>query len=242
LIERVPTGINALDQLVEGGIPKATSGIIVTDKRSPGGVFAQQILWNCLQHGLNCAYFQTRYSSEREFFDEMAGNGRDVASFAKKGSFRVNDYVALAQLSAEEEKSGDFVSDSRKVEGKVISAEKLTMRTKQAAYDFAVYDDIDLLFHRLSKPEFVNWAETIAKLQKDRGSIALAIIYQQNLPEDIAGLIDRLGTDCTIELRTDESPDGMLQHYFRVTRMKATNISRHGWIAYMTSKEGITTG
>ncbi len=240
MVERIPTGIAVLDRLIEGGIPKSTSGIIVTDTRSPGGLFGQQILWNCLLRGLSCAYFHTRYSSEKEVLDEMSGNGWNAETFLRSGKFRINDYVALAELTPEEEQSGKFGSDIRKVEGRSISAAKLTRLTSQATYDFAIYDDIDLLLRRLEKAQFVDWAETVAKLQKDEGSIALALVYQANLPSDVMNLVERLGSDCTIELRTDETPDGVLQHYFRVTRMKATNISRHGWIAYIKDKEGIT--
>lgn len=238
-MERIPTGIGALDLLIEGGIPRSTSGIIITDRRSPGGYFGQQILWNNLQRGLNCAYFHTRYSSENELLDELSGNGWSAEPFHRSGKFRISDYVALAELTPEEERSGKFGRDVRKVEGRSISTAKLTNLTRQATYDFAIYDDIDLLLRRLEKSQFVDWAETVAKLQKDKGGIALALVYQGNLPGDVLNLVERLGTDCTIELRTDETADGVLQHYFRVTRMKATNISRHGWIAYIKDKEGI---
>ena len=239
MINRIPTGIEALDRLIEGGIPKATSGIVITDRRSPGEFFGQQILWNNLQRGLRCSYFHTRYSSEKEFLDEMSGNDWDATPFVKSGYFHVNDYVALAELTPEEERATQFTRDIRKVEGRSISAAKLTKLTRQATYEFAIYDDIDLLLRRLEKSQFVDWAETVAKLQKDQGGIALALVYQANLPGDVMGLVERLGTDCTIELRTDETPDGMLQHYFRITKMKATNISRHGWVAYIKDKEGI---
>ncbi len=53
-------------------------------------------------------------------------------------------------------------------------------------------------------------------------------------------LINRLGSDCTIELRTNEASDGSFEHYFRVTRMKATSIARHGWTLYAKGKEGIS--
>lgn len=240
-MERVPTGIETLDRLIEGGIPKSTSGIIRTDRRSPASVFAQQILWNMLKRGLTCTYFHTRYASEREFMDELSGNGWDTKPFVDGGRFRVTDYITLAELTAHEQKSHEFGNDLLSVEGRMISASKLTKLTWKATYDFALYDDLDLLFRRLGKHQFVDWAETVAKHQKDQGGVALALVYQGTLPGDVAGLVDRLGMDCVIELRTEEARDGMLQHYFRVTRMKATNITRHGWIAYAKDATGIAT-
>jgi len=242
LVERIPTGIDALDRLIEGGIPKATSGIIISDRKSPGGLFGQQIIWNNLQYGLKCSYFHTRYSSEKEFADELSGYGWSVEPYLNAGTFLVSDYVTLAELTPEERQSNEFRGDERKVEGRLISAAKLTKLTSQASYDFAVYDDIDLLLRRLEKRQFVDWAGTVAKLQKDHGGVALALVYQANLPSDVMSLVERLGTDCTIELRTDESVDGLLQHYFRVTKMKATNIVRHGWIPFIKEREGITAG
>jgi KaiC/GvpD/RAD55 family RecA-like ATPase len=239
VVERISTGINALDMLIEGGIPRATSGIIVSDRRSPGGFFGQQILWNVLRLGLKCAYFHTRYSSERELLEEMSGSGWNTRPFLDKGNLRISDYVALAELNSEEEKSGAFGRDIRKVEGRTISAAKLTKLTSQAKYDFALFDDIDLLLRKLDKSQFVDWAGTVAKLQRDQRGVALAVVYQANLPSDVMNLIDRLGSDCTIELRTNESPDGLLEHNFRVTRMKATDIARHGWTPYIKGKEGI---
>lgn len=240
MMERIPTGIEGLDRLIEGGIPKATSGIIIADKRSPGGAFGQQILWNNLKRGLRCTYFHTKYASDRELLDEMSANGWDTRPYVEKGDFRVTDYIALAELSPEERESKELTKTMREVEGRLISVIKLTKHTSKADYDFAIYDDIDLLLRRLEKNQFIDWAGTVSKLQKDRGGIALALVYQQNLPEDVMSLVDRLGSDCAIELRTSETPDGMLQHFFRVTRMKATNITRHGWLPYIKDKQGIT--
>lgn len=237
-MERIPTGIEGLDRLIEGGIPKATSGIIIADRRSPGGIFGQQILWNNLKCGLKCTYFHTRYASERELLDEMSGSGWDANPFLERGSFRIMDYIALAELTPQEKLSNLSV-DMKEVEGRLISVPKLTKLTSKAEYDFAIYDDIDLLLRKLDKPQFFNWAETVSKFQKDRGGVALALVYQENVPADVMSLVDRLGSDCTIELQTREAPDGMLQHFFRVTRMKATQISRHGWMPYTRDKEGI---
>ena len=239
MMDRIPTGIEGLDRLIEGGIPKATSGIVIADRRSPGGIFGQQILWNNLKRGLRCTYFHTRYASERELLDEMAGNGWDATPFVEKTNFRVTDYIALAELTPEEQQRGELSQDVKEVEGRFISVQKLTKLTSKADYDFAIYDDIDLLLRRLDKSQFFDWAGTVAKLQKERGGVALALIYQQNLPDDVLSLVDRLGSDCTIELQTSETPDGMLQHFFRVTRMKGTQISRHGWVPYVKDKEGI---
>lgn len=240
LVERIPTGIEGLDRLIEGGIPKATSGIIITDRRSPGGIFGQQILWNNLKRGLRCTYFHTRYASERELLDEMSGNGWDTGPFLERGNFRITDYISIAELTTEEQKNSELSQDLKEVEGRFISVSKLTKITSKADYDFAIYDDIDLLLGRLDRPQFVRWAGTVAKLQKDQGGVALALVYQQNLPDDVMSLVDRLGSDCTIELQTSETPDGMLQHFFRVTRMKATQIGRHGWMPYVKDKEGIS--
>ncbi len=231
-----------MDRLIEGGIPKSTSGIIISDRKSPGGLFGQQLIWNNLQRGLRCAYFHTRYSSAKEFADELSGYGWNVTQYLQSGTFRVDDYVTLAELTPEEQQSNEFRRGVRKTDGLLISAAKLTRLTSQANYDFAIYDDIDLLLRRLEKRQFVDWAGTVAKLQKDHGGVALALVYQANLPTDVMSLVERLGSDCTIELRTDEAPDGSLQHYFRVTKMKATQIVRHGWIPYIKEKEGITAG
>lgn len=241
MVERISTGIDSLDRLIEGGIPKSTSGIIITDKRSPADAFGQQIVWNNLNRGLRCTYYHTRYASPTELLDEMSAKGWNVASFIEKGSFAVTDYLALAELTPQERANMQLSHDFRKVEGRFISVGKLTRLTTTANYDFAIYDDIDLLLRRLDKSEFVDWAGTVAKLQKDRGGVALAIVYQENLPEDVLKLVDRLGSDCTIELQTRETPDGMLQHYFRVARMKATHTKQHGWIPYVKSKDGIAS-
>jgi len=239
-LERVPTGIEGLDRLIEGGIPKATSGVIIADKRSPGGAFGQQILWNNLKRGLRCAYFHTKYATERELLDEMAANGWDARLYVEKGSLNVTDYIALAELTRKEQEDKELAGSVREVEGRLISVTKLTNLTSRGNYDFAIYDDIDLLLRKLQKQQFIDWAGTVSKLQKERGGIALAVVYQQNLPEDVMNLVDRLGNDCAIELRTSETPDGMLQHFFRVSRMKATTIARHGWIPYIKDRQGIT--
>jgi len=87
-VERIPSGIEGLDQLIEGGFPKK-SAILVSGNAGTGKtIFLSQYLWKGLQLGDNCL-FVTLEETPEEIKDDAILFGWDFSKYESTGQFRI---------------------------------------------------------------------------------------------------------------------------------------------------------
>ncbi len=55
-VERVSTGVDGLDELLKGGIPKKNTVLISGEAGAGKTTFCSQFLWEGLQNGENCMF------------------------------------------------------------------------------------------------------------------------------------------------------------------------------------------
>lgn len=56
MVERIKTGINGLDELIQGGVPKGSNTLLSGGAGTGKTLFCCQFLWEGLQNGENCLY------------------------------------------------------------------------------------------------------------------------------------------------------------------------------------------
>jgi circadian clock protein KaiC len=79
--ERVPTGIEGLDQTIEGGLPKGRSILITGEPGTGKTVFALQFLFEGLKRGEKCM-FVTADEGPMDVLEQAASLGWDLERYA----------------------------------------------------------------------------------------------------------------------------------------------------------------
>jgi circadian clock protein KaiC len=90
-IERVPTGIKNFDSLIEGGMEKNSTNLIVGGSGSGKSIFAVQFLMEGIKKGESCLYI-TFEEKKKEFYDNMIEFGWDLEKYEKQGKFVFLEY------------------------------------------------------------------------------------------------------------------------------------------------------
>ncbi|MCS4541832.1 MAG: thioredoxin family protein [Euryarchaeota archaeon] len=89
-IERVKTGVSRLDDLIEGGIPKGASILVVGDLGVGKSIFCQQIIYARLKQGDPCIYIALD-EPPLQIRKNMERFGWNVSSFEAENQFRFID-------------------------------------------------------------------------------------------------------------------------------------------------------
>lgn len=89
-MKRFPTGIETLDELIEGGFPKPSCIGILGDVGAGKSLLCWQIIWNALRRGSNVLFYLTE-ESKGEMAENILRYGWDIGVYEKKGSLKVVD-------------------------------------------------------------------------------------------------------------------------------------------------------
>lgn len=90
-IERVPTGINGFDKLVEGGFEKKSINLITGGSGSGKTIFSVQFLIEGVNRGESVLYVAFEEKKE-EFYENMKNSGIDLEKAEKTGKFMFLEY------------------------------------------------------------------------------------------------------------------------------------------------------
>ena len=85
-IERVPTGIMNLDKIIEGGLEKNSTNLLVGGSGNGKSIFATQFLIEGLKKGEAVLYVSFE-EKKKEFYINMKELGWDLEEAEKKGKF-----------------------------------------------------------------------------------------------------------------------------------------------------------
>lgn len=79
--ERIPTGIEGLDQTIEGGLPKGRSVLVTGEPGTGKTIFALQFLFEGLKRGEKCMYV-TADEGPMDVLEQAASLGWDLERYA----------------------------------------------------------------------------------------------------------------------------------------------------------------
>jgi len=89
MMDFLSTGISNLDMLLNGGLAKASTTLLIGPAGTLKSYIGQQFMYAGLKNGERCLYVGT-LESQSDFEDQLKLNfGWDVKPFAKKGAFKV---------------------------------------------------------------------------------------------------------------------------------------------------------
>ena len=93
-IERVRSNIEGLDPLIEGGVIKGSTNIVVGSSGSGKSIFAAQFLVGGLKKGEKCLYVNFEEKKE-DFYNNMLEFGWDLKEYEIKGLFFYLEYAPV---------------------------------------------------------------------------------------------------------------------------------------------------
>ncbi len=106
-IERVPTGIPGLDDLIEGGVPKGSATLVSGGPGTGKTIFLSQFVREGLNRGENCL-FVTLEESPEEIKGDVAVFGWDFDKYEKNGQLRI-EYFDPFELGDLAGRIGDLI-------------------------------------------------------------------------------------------------------------------------------------
>ena len=105
MMERVPTGIEGFDSLIEGGIPRGSLVVVAGRPGSGKTIFAAQYLWFGLEHDEPGMYVS--FAEDRDaFLRNMKRFGMDFEKYERTGKFTFLDFLTVKAPGV-----GEFLTD-----------------------------------------------------------------------------------------------------------------------------------
>jgi len=108
-VERVSTGVENFDKLIERGFEKNSTNLIVGGSGSGKSIFSVQFLIEGIKKGENCLYV-TFEEKKEEFYNNMLNFGWDLAELEKQGKFIFLEYTPEKVKTMLEEGGGSIES------------------------------------------------------------------------------------------------------------------------------------
>ncbi|MCJ7450843.1 MAG: AAA family ATPase, partial [Candidatus Nanohaloarchaeota archaeon QJJ-9] len=88
MVERIPTGMDGLDELIEGGFPEKSVNLVAGGPGTGKTIFCSQFLWKGLQEGDNCLFITMEEDSD-EILEDAKEFGWDFGEYEEEGSFEI---------------------------------------------------------------------------------------------------------------------------------------------------------
>lgn len=134
-VERINSGIENFDKLIEGGFEKNSTNLLVGDSGSGKTIFAVQFLVGGMQKGETCL-FVTFEETKEQFYANMKDFGWDLSDYENRGLFTFLEYSPAKVKTMLEEGGGSIES--------VILKNKITRIVIDSISSFALLFENEL--------------------------------------------------------------------------------------------------
>lgn len=88
MVERISTGIDGLDELIEGGIPEQSVTLITGGAGCGKTIFCLQYLWEGLQDGETCRFISLE-EPKNDIMSDAQVFGWDFTKYEENGQFKI---------------------------------------------------------------------------------------------------------------------------------------------------------
>ena len=152
--ERVPTGIEGLDEMISGGFPKDRVILVFGGPGTGKTILASQFLYKGItQYGEN-AIFVSLDESKEHFYEEMLNFGWDFKKAEEEGKFLYVDATRLSRVAMLKEKM--LKEETSSLRGKQLQIDKLVEELQEKIQKIGakrvVLDTLASLFYRFIDP------------------------------------------------------------------------------------------
>jgi len=152
--ERVPTGVEGLDEMVSGGFPRGRVILVIGGPGSGKTILASQFLYKGIsQHGEN-AVLVSLDEGKNHYYSEMNKFGWDFKKAEAEGKFLFLDATRLSRVAILKEKM--LKEETSSLRGKQLQVDKLIedlqAKIQQIDAKRVVLDTLAALFYRFMDP------------------------------------------------------------------------------------------
>jgi len=154
LTEKIAAGIQGLDELVGGGLPKGRTLLIIGGPGTGKTIFTAQFLYSGIKERNENGVFVSLDESKKHFYSEMQQFGWDFKKAEDNRKFAFIDATRISRVAMLKEKL--YKEETRSLKGKQLSIDQLIeeLQGKIQALDAkrVVVDTLAALFYRYPDP------------------------------------------------------------------------------------------
>lgn len=151
--KKIPTGIQGLDELLNGGIPERRVVLIVGGPGSGKTTLASQFLYKGISDYGENGIFVSLDEEKEHYYDEMLSFGWDFAKAEKERKFTFLDATKVSRAAMLRAKLN---LEANSLRGKLLQTDKLLDKIENAIDEIGakrlVLDTLATLFHRFPDP------------------------------------------------------------------------------------------
>jgi len=152
--EKIATGIQGLDELIGGGIPKGRVILVIGGPGTGKTIFATQFLHSGIKEHNENGVFVSLDESKNHFYSEMQQFGWDFKKAEDNRKFAFIDATRISRVAMLKEKL--YKEETRSLKGKQLSIDQLIeeLQAKIQAIDAkrVAVDTLAALFYRFPDP------------------------------------------------------------------------------------------
>ena len=216
-MERISTGIDKIDQKLNGGLPKSKGFLVTGTSGSGKTIFGLQFIHKACTEGKKCIFIATEETSE-DILEQAEMLGLDLSPYIESEQLSV---VRILELRARNVASAAKMLDDLAVdEINLIDMVHLV----PDGTEVAVIDNIGVFVLDMSVKEFRNDFDTLNHILSRLGCTTLFVMddsaYEQT------NCIADYSTHGSIKLMVRENPyTGKMERYISIPKMRSTDIS-----------------
>ena len=237
-MERFPTGIGTLDELVEGGFPRPSAISILGDVGVEKSLLCWQIMWNALRRGVNVLFYLTEESAD-EMKEGLLRYGWDTDIFEKEAKLRVVDIFSKGVKIAEES-----VMEPEELMKKSFSFFEIlkeghdyfykTLRGKDL---LVIFDSLSTVFLVMELKKALSFLQNMKMATRAGRCVGITTLHTR-VHDDKTENIARSFSDGIIEMKAIEK-GGKIIRYMNISKMNRTDYHQ-GICSYSIGKDGFT--
>jgi len=154
VFESVPTGVNGLDELISGGLPRGRVVLVLGGRGTGKTILASQFLYKGFSQFAENGIFVSLDESKEHFLSEMLKFGWDFKKAEEEGKFFFIDATRLSRVAILKEKM--MKEETSSLRGKELQIDKLVeelqSKIQQTGAKRVVIDTLASLFYRFLDP------------------------------------------------------------------------------------------
>jgi len=220
-LERFPTGIVTLDELIDGGFPRPSAISILGDVGVGKSLLCRQIMWNALRRGFNVLFYLTEESAD-EMKEGLVRYGWNVDIFEKEAKLKVVDIFSKGAKIAEESvmEPEELMKKSFSFFEILKEGRDYFFRTLRGKDLLVIFDSLSTVFLVMELNKALAFLQNLKMATRAGRCVGIATLHTK-VHDDKTENIVRSFSDGIIEMKAIEK-GGKIFRYMNISKMSRT--------------------